>query len=83
LTRSFSILEKNETLDSPEIFYAVGGSQSKFGLDNLAMVPWWCGIGSLGMLTWQYGLDKWALLTLWFGKVDSTSRKSRFYKIAK
>jgi len=38
-------------LDSPEIFYAMGNSQNKFGLDNLAMLPWWCGIGSLGMVT--------------------------------
>jgi hypothetical protein len=51
-------------LDSPESFYDVGGSQSKFGLDNLAMLPWWCEIGSLGMLTWQQGLHNWALLTL-------------------
>jgi len=64
LGRSFSRLEKNETLDSPEFFYGVGSSKSKFGLDNLAMLPWWCGIGSLGMLTWHRGLDNWALLTL-------------------
>jgi len=64
LGRSFSRLEKNETLDSPEFFYGVGSSESKFGLDNLAMLPWWCGIGSLGMLTWHRGLDNWALLTL-------------------
>jgi hypothetical protein len=51
-------------MDSPEFFYVVGNSQSKFGLDNLAMLPWWCGIGSLGMLTWQHGLHNWALLTL-------------------
>jgi len=38
------------------MFYAMGSSQNKFGLDNLAMLHWWCGIGSLGMLTWQHGL---------------------------
>ncbi len=28
----------------------------------MAILPWWCGIGSLGMLTWHHGLANWALL---------------------
>jgi len=46
----------------------MGNSQNKFGLDNLVMLPWWCGIGSLGMMTWQHGLDNQALLTLCLAK---------------
>jgi hypothetical protein len=41
-------LKKNVDIGQPRIFfYAMGSSQSKFGLDNLAILPWWCGIGSL------------------------------------
>jgi len=40
LGRSLSRLENIQTLDSPESFYVMGSSQSKFGLDNLATLPW-------------------------------------------
>jgi hypothetical protein len=51
-------------MESLEFFHVVGNSESKFGLDKLAILPWWCEIANLGMLTWQHKLDNWAMLIL-------------------